>query len=281
MLRATYDEVSGRAERLQIPFNRLGVDPYGISRSHVRRMAGVLCCLYRHYFSVHVDGIERVPEQGRAMLVGNHSGGIPLDGAMVAASVFLELDPPRLVQGMVERFFSALPYSSIWTSKTGQFTGLPEHAVRLLKDDRLLLVFPEGARGTAKLYPERNSLVSFGTGFMRLALQTRSPIVPFGFVGGGNAVPTVVNLYGLAKLIGTPYVPLTPYLLPLPLPVRLDIVYGEPLHFEGSGREDDEVIFGYVEEVKSAIAALIERGRRSRRGDDGWPRLAPGEGDET
>lgn len=281
MLRAIHDELERRAAELQIPFNRLGVDPYGICRDHVVRMAAILRWLYRSYFSVHVQGMEHVPKQGRAMLVGNHSGGIPLDGAMVAASVFLEMDPPRLVQGMVERFFNTLPFSSTWTCKTGQFTGLPQHALRLLNDDRLLMVFPEGARGTAKLYPERNSLVSFGTGFMRLCLQARAPIVPFGFVGGGDAVPTVINLYRLAKLIGTPYVPITPYVLPLPLPVRLDIVYGEPMHFEGTGREDDEVVFGHVERVKSTIAALIERGRRARRGDstsDGGAWTAEGDG---
>ncbi|MEO7111803.1 MAG: 1-acyl-sn-glycerol-3-phosphate acyltransferase, partial [Polyangiaceae bacterium] len=145
--------------------------------------------------------------------------------------------------------------------------GLPEHAIRLLQEDRLLMVFPEGARGTAKLWKERYSLVDFGTGFMRLALKTQTPIIPFGFLGGGDAIPTISNARTLGKLLGVPYIPVTPYLLALPLPVKLEVFYGAPLVFQGTGSEEDEVIFGYVEEVKRSIANLIERGRRARRGD--------------
>ena len=146
--------------------------------------------------------------------------------------------------------------------KTGQFTGIPEHAIRLLEDDRLLLVFPEGARGTAKLFPERHSLVDFGTGFVRLALKTKTPIIPFGFLGGGEAMPTVFNAYALGKLLGVPYIPVTPYGLPLPLPAMMQVRFGEPLLFDGDGTEEDGVILEYVAEVKRSIAKLIADGRR-------------------
>ena len=96
---------------------------------------------------------------------------------------------------------------------------------------------------------------------MRLALRTRSPIVPFGFLGGGDAVPTVTNLYKLGKLIGVPYLPVTPWVLPLPRPVPLSIQYGEPLRFEGTGAEDDETMQRYANQVKARIAELMERGR--------------------
>jgi 1-acyl-sn-glycerol-3-phosphate acyltransferase len=152
-----------------------------------------------------------------------------------------------------------MPFASSWTSRTGQLTGLPEHALQLLEAERLLMVFPEGARGTAKLFHERNTLVGFGTGFMRLALRSRCPIVPFAFVGGGEAVPTILNLRRLARVIGTPYVPLTPYLAPLPLPVRLDIHFGAPVLFEGTGDEEDDAVTRQVEDVKRAIAALQRR----------------------
>lgn len=254
-------------KRLEIPFNRFGVDPFGVSRRHLRRAYSVLTWFYRSYFDVHVEGIDHVPPRGRVMLVGNHSGGVALDAAMVITSQFLDMEPPRLAQGMAEKFIAKTPFFSEWTNRCGQFTGLPEHAVKLLEDDRVLMVFPEGARGTAKLYKDRHSLVGFGTGFMRLALSTKTPIVPLAFVGGGEAIPTIHNSAWLGKLMGAPYVPITPYLATVPLPVRLDILYGEPLHFEGEGDEDDEVIFGYVDEVKQRIAALIERGRRLRRGD--------------
>jgi 1-acyl-sn-glycerol-3-phosphate acyltransferase len=258
------ESIAERVNRLELPFNEFGVDPYGISKKHVAMAAKVLAALYRYYFRVRCFGIEHVPPRGRAMLVGNHSGGYAIDGAMLLTSLLLEMEPPRLGQGMAEKFINRFPVASLWTSRTGQFTGLPEHALRLLEDDRLLMVFPEGARGTAKLYKERYSLVEFGTGFIRLALQTRSPIVPVAILGGGTAVPTVANLYRLGRLVGVPYIPVTPYLLPLPLPAPMELHYGEPLVFSGTGGEDDEVIAGYVEQVKSRIAGLIEKGREQR-----------------
>jgi 1-acyl-sn-glycerol-3-phosphate acyltransferase len=260
------DEVAERLERVELAFDRAGVDPFGLSKWHLLHGYRALKFLYRNYFKVVSHGTEHIPASGRAMLVGNHSGGVALDGAMVIASCFFELDPPRVAQGMAEKFINRFPFASIWASRCGHFTGLPEVAQRLLEDDRLLMVFPEGARGTAKLYKDRWSLTDFGTGFMRLALKTRSPIVPFGFIGGGDAIPTIANLYKLGRLLGVPYIPVTPWLLALPRPVRLEVHYGEPLRFEGTGSEEDEVIEGYVERVKASIASLIETGRASRRG---------------
>jgi 1-acyl-sn-glycerol-3-phosphate acyltransferase len=257
--------IRARVEEIEIPFNRYGVDPYGISREHLAWAFTSLAFLYRSYFRVEVTGVEHVPPRGRAMLVGNHSGGIAIDGMMVIASMFLDMQPPRLAQGMAEKFINRTPFLSSWANRMGQFTGLPEHAIKLLHDERLLMVFPEGARGTAKLYPARNSLVHFGPGFMRLALKTQTPIVPIGYVGGGEALPTIANAYGLGRLLGAPYIPITPYLLPIPLPARVGIHYGEPMRFEGNGTEDDEVIAHYVDLVKASIATLIEDGRARRR----------------
>jgi 1-acyl-sn-glycerol-3-phosphate acyltransferase len=264
-------EVAARVDRLELPFNRYGVDPYGTSKEHVARLLTVFDFFYRHYFSVGVAGIDNVPPRGRAMLVGNHSGGIAIDGAMILASCFFELDPPRLVQAMAEKFMAKFPFAAQWTAKTGQHIGVAETASHLLEDDRLLLVFPEGARGTAKLYPERNSLVQFGSGFLRLAMKTKTPIVPVGFVGGGEAIPTVANSYALGRLLGVPYIPLTPWILAVPAPVRLEITYGEPMIFQGTGTEEDETIEGYVQQVKDRIADLIEIGRQRRRSVLGAP----------
>lgn len=257
-------EIKNRVDQLDIGFNQYGIDKFGVSKEHISLFLSILSKFYRNYFSVTTQGIERVPEQGRVMIVGNHSGGVAIDGAMVIASLLLDKNPPRLAQGMVEKFMNNLPFSSAWNSRAGQLTGLPEHAIQLLNDDRVLLVFPEGARGTAKLYKDRYSLVRFGTGFMRLALQTNTPIVPFAFLGGGEVLPTIMNLKTLGRLVGAPYIPITPYLLPIPLPRPCQVLYGEPMHFDGDGYEDDEVIEMYVAEVKAEIAALIEAGREKR-----------------
>lgn len=262
----TSAEVRERVDRLELPFSRHGVDHYGIDKKELGKLYTLLGWFYHSYFDVEVHGIEHVPPRGRAMLVGNHSGGWALDAVMVIASAFFELDPPRLAQGMAEKFIQKMPFMAWFSARIGQLTGLPEHCTRLLNDDRLLLVFPEGARGTAKLYKDRDSLVGFGTGFVRLALATGAPLVPFAFVGGGEAIPTVANLYGLGKLFGVPYVPVTPYGAAFPLPVRLQILYGEPIHLEGSDHDSDEEIGRHVERVKARIAHLIRQGRMLREG---------------
>lgn len=262
--RSLAEEVDARLSRLELPFNAHGFDAYGVSKDSLAAGLRIAGWMYKKYFSVQCTGIEHVPARGRVLLVGNHSGGYAIDAAMVICACFFELEPPRLAHAMADRFVSRLPFVSRLASRTGQITGLPQHALQLLEDERVLLVFPEGARGTSKLFWDRYSLGAFGTGFMRLALRTRSPIVPFAFLGGGEAVPTVANLKLLGRLFGVPYVPVTPYVLPLPLPARARIRFGPALSFTGTGDESQQVIGEYVERVKSSIAELIAEGLAER-----------------
>src|SRR2546428_5254122 len=136
------DDIAARVERLELGFDARGLDHYGISKWHLKVAFRALALLYRRYFNVTCSGLQNIPPRGRAMLVGNHSGGIALDAAMVIASCLLELEPPRLAQGMAEKFINRFPFASVWARRCGQFTGIPEHAQRLLEDDRLLLGFP-------------------------------------------------------------------------------------------------------------------------------------------
>jgi 1-acyl-sn-glycerol-3-phosphate acyltransferase len=196
------------------------------------------------------------------MLVGNHSGGVPADGGMIIASLFFSIDPPRAVHGMVEKFAQEWPFVSTWFNRVGQLPGLPEHAIRLLNDGRLLMVFPEGARGLGKLYKDRYHLSHFGTGFMRIALQTGTPVIPLAFIGGEEAMPTMFHAKRLARLVGAPYWPVPPYLAALPAArSAARSTTASPCTSEGTGNEPDEVVEGYVEQVKSVINLLVTRGR--------------------
>ncbi len=261
MAQATIED---RIDRLELGFNRHGIDPFGVSKKQLARYLGFLSFFYKTYFHVKVDGIQHVPARGRVMLVGNHSGGIAVDASMVIASLFLEMDPPRLAHAMADKFLGKLPFIADWLTKSGQFLGLPETAEKILDAERPLVVFPEGHHGTAKLYPERHTLVEFGTGFVRMALAKKAPIVPFAFLGAGDAIPTIKNLEGLGKLFGVPYIPVTPYLLPVPKPVPLHIYYGAPMAFTGRGDEEDLIIQRHVQRVKDEIQKLIERGEKER-----------------
>lgn len=257
-------EVAARVEALDLSFNKFGVDPYGIDKHDLIRFVSAFAWVYRFYFKVDVYGLQNVPSRGRGILVGNHSGGVAIDGAMVMGSMLLDAEPPRLPHAMLDKFIHQFPGASQFMARTGQFTGNPDQAKRLLNDERLILAFPEGARGTAKLAKNADTLVEFGTGFMRLALETKSPIIPFGFVGGGDALPTIANLKRLGRMFGVPYIPVTKWGLLIPKPTRFQLLYGKPMFFEGTGHERDEEVNAKVEQVKERIHVLVRQGRALR-----------------
>ncbi len=256
-------ELSARVDAAVHDVNRLGYDKWGFSPASAKRTLLLMEWLYRHYFRVEVHGIDRVP-QGRGLLIGNHSSQIAYDGMMVATAMLLDAEPPRAVKAMIEKTFQRLPIVNVLMTRSGQITGLPENCERLLAEEELLMVFPEGARGSGKLWKDRYKLVDFGTGFVRLALEMRAPITPFAFIGGEETAPAFFNIEPLARVFGLPYFPITPTVLPLPLPARCSIWFGEPMFFEGTGNEEDAEVMPMVEKVKSRIAELIAEGLAAR-----------------
>ena len=257
-------EVIARVERLDIAFNVDGYDRYGISRDHLVRFLSALKPVYEHWSRVTSFDTGNVPTSGRAILAGNHSGGVGFDALMVLCSLVFDREPPRLAHGMMEQSLAKIPFANTVFSRMGQFSGYSRHAEHLLEDERLLLVFPEGPRGSGKLFRERYQLARFGTGFMRLALKTKSPVIPFAFVGAEEAFPALANAKWLAKLFGASYLPITPQLVPLPLPLSCQVYYGEPMYFEGTGNESDEVVAELVSRVRNAVQRMVDRGCLAR-----------------
>jgi 1-acyl-sn-glycerol-3-phosphate acyltransferase len=260
------DEIEDRISRMGIQVNAFGYDRWGFSPRDARRALALVRWFYRHYFRVEVHGIDNVPP-GRVLLIGNHSGQLAYDGMLVAGAMALDAEPPRQVRAMIERFFALVPGVSIMMTRLGQLTGTPRNAARLLADeDAAVLVFPEGERGGGRVWRDRYKVLGFGQGFMRMALETEAPIVPFGFIGGEEMAASLSRMKPLARLLGTPYVPLSPTLVPLPLPVKVRIHFGEPLRFFGAPDDEDEVVLGKVAEVEAAVDRLIQDGLAQRRG---------------
>jgi 1-acyl-sn-glycerol-3-phosphate acyltransferase len=237
-----------------------------------RPLLAALTFAYRYWFRVDTRGVDNVPE-GRVLLIGNHAGNtFAWDGAMLAEALLLEGDPPRIVRGMAEYFLPTIPFFNVYMQRFGSIVGTPENCVQLLEQEEAIMVFPEGQRGFVKTYKQRYQLQTFGLGFMRLALETDTPIVPIGIVGGEEQSPGLANLRSLGRLVGAPAFPITvtfPWLGPagfIPLPVKYYIEFGEPLRFEGDPTEDDATIGEKVEVVKDAIRELIEAGLSRRRG---------------
>jgi len=244
--------------------NELGLDPFGLSVDYALAGMGPFFWLYKHYFRVDAQGLEHVPA-GRVLFVANHSGQLPFDAAMIGAAMLAEADPPRAVRSMVEKWMPSLPYVSIFMSRMGQVVGTPENCRRLLESGEAILVFPEGARGINKLWRDRYRLSEFGLGFMRLALETDTPVVPISVVGGEEQAPMLFNLKPMAKLLGFPAFPITPTVLPFPLPSRYHLRFGAPMRFAGSPNDEDAELERKVREVKATIQAMLDRGLKERR----------------
>jgi 1-acyl-sn-glycerol-3-phosphate acyltransferase len=257
-----------RKERLQAlarTGNEYGVDPFGFNLDYSLSALAPFFWLYRNYHRVEAYGAEKVPP-GRVLLVSNHSGQLPMDGAMIGVALLLEADPPRAIRSMVEKWVPSLPYVSTFMARVGQIVGTPENCRRLLEAEEAILVFPEGVRGLGKLWPQRYQLQDFGLGFMRLALETNTPIVPIAVVGAEEQSPALVDVKPLAKLLGFPSFPLTVTGLPLPLPTKYRIYFGDPLRFTGRPDDEDSELDKKVRTVKSAIQSMLNQGLKERQG---------------
>jgi 1-acyl-sn-glycerol-3-phosphate acyltransferase len=254
-----------RIKALPTRQNEYGYDPFGFNREEAKLAILVGRWFYRHYFRCRVHGIEQVPP-GRVMLVANHSGQLPFDGMCIAAAMLLDAKPARMVRSMIERFVPTLPYASYLLQRWGQIVGDPDNCIRLLRDEEMILVFPEGAKGISKPFTQRYQLQPFGHGFMRLALATQTPIVPVAVVGAEEQAPAF-NVRPIAKLLGTPAFPVMPFppFFPiLPLPSRYAITFGEPRLFAGDPDDDDEVIEPLVKSVRLSIESMIRVGLKNR-----------------
>jgi 1-acyl-sn-glycerol-3-phosphate acyltransferase len=263
--------IEERLAKVPNQLNEFGFDPYGMSPEWLRRASLPSALLYRYYFRVETFGIDRLP-RGRVLVIANHAGQLPFDGAMLATSLLLEAEPPRVARAMGEYWIPRLPWVSVAAARSGALVGTPQNCIRMLENSECVVVFPEGVRGMNKLYSQRYQLQRFGMGFMRLALETATPIVPVAIVGSEEQQPGLVNLASLGRLLGMPALPITPtfpLLGPLgllPLPVKYRIHFGAPMQFTGDPSDEDSIIDVKVEEVKAEILRLLECGVRERSG---------------
>ena len=222
--------------------------------------------LYRYWFRVDVEGTEHVPLDGAALLVSNHAGALPPDAPMIAKAIREELPRPRPVHLTVEHFFKGYPGFAMLVPKVGGVAAHPANVHRLLHDEReLVLVFPEGRKGSEKLYKERYRLRRFGRGgFVEAAMRGRAPIVPVAVVGAEEAMPAFAQLKPLQRLTGLIYFPITPTwphfgLLGMVgyLPAKFKIRFLPPVRTDDMGDEpwEDKAL---VQTVAHDVRATIQ-----------------------
>lgn len=271
-IQAIDPEVWDRIRQMDAGQNEYGYDPFGFEPEFLKYVVPIVKRIYDSYFRTRVVGIDNIPDSGRVLLVANHTGQIPVDGLLMGAATLLSKRPPRMMRSMVEHWVPTLPFISWLFARMGQVVGTRENCRILLRREGCIGVFPEGIRGSNKTYDRAYELQRFGLGFMRLALETDTPIVPVGIVGGEEQFPAIWDFESLAKLLGMPAFPVSPtfpLLGPLgamPLPVKYHLHFGEPLTFEGSSDDEDRIIRGKVERVRSSLRQLIHQGLDERQG---------------
>ena len=251
------------------------VDPFGLDPKYEEKFRPLIDLFYRRYFRVEAKGIHHVPDQGRCVIVSNHSGTLPLDGLLLRATMHHEHPARRELRWLAEDFLFHLPFAGVIMNRLGAVRACQENAERLLEQENALAVFPEGEKGVSKLYRERYRLQRFARGgFVRLCLRTQSPLIPCAIVGAEEANPMLYRLEYLPRLLGLPYLPITPtfpWLGPLglmPAPSKWKITFGTPLNFEQYGPEaaDDHLLVSRLsDEVQNTIDKMLSRSLADRK----------------
>jgi 1-acyl-sn-glycerol-3-phosphate acyltransferase len=250
-------------------------DEWGFDEEFAELVEPLFAFLYERWWRVKVVGAERVPTHARALLTANHAGILPWDATMISVALLREHPLPRYPRFLVLDWAFDLPWVSAGMRKVGGVVASPYNAMRLLEQDHLVAVFPEGVKGTGKPYSERYRLQRFGRGgFVEIALRTGAPIVPVAVVGSEEIYPKIADLPGVARLIGAPYFPVTPtfpWLGPfgvVPLPSKWRIEFLEPIEtasYGPEGADDRALVLELSEQVRDRIqqalyANLLKRG---------------------
>ena len=229
---------SGRDDALEDP--RLSdVDEWGRSE-RFRALARTLYePVYSKWFRVRWEGLEKIPDEGGALLVANHAGAIPSDAPVIMHGIEKELGRP--VYGLADYFFRTVPVVGTLWARGGGVSARPANAYRLLKEQgQLVLDFPEGTKGPSKSFTDRYQLRRFGRGgFVEIAMRAGVPVIPIAVTGSEETMPVVFRIPAVAKLLGLPYFPVTANLIALgplgvlvPFPAKFTLRVLDPVSFD-------------------------------------------------
>jgi 1-acyl-sn-glycerol-3-phosphate acyltransferase len=251
-------------------------DEWGFDEEFAEAVYPLFEFLYDVWWRVEAEGVRNVPSHGRALLVSNHAGALfPFDASMILLAIMKQHPLPRWARFLVLDWAFLLPFVSAFMRRVGGVPASKHNAARLLEQDELVMVFPEGAKGTGKPFSERYRLQRFGRGgFVEVALRTGSPIVPVAVVGSEEIYPKLAESRTLGRAVGAPFMPITPtfpWLGPfglIPLPSRWRIEFCEPIDLSGHSPEDAEdrrVVFDLSERVRETIQERLYENLVKRR----------------
>lgn len=274
---ALTDPVAYLSKRVPSYVERYGgekEDEWGYSLETYARWEPFFRFLLEDYFKVNIKGIENIPSDGKAILVGNHSGLLPLDGAMISIAMGNYHSSPRRVRYLVTDWFFSLPGVGSWIRETGQVRATLDNAQKLLADDELVGIYPEGIRGVGKPFKDRYRVLDFHPGFVQLAIETGTPLIPVATVGGDEIFPNFTNVKKIAQLLHMPFYPITlgfPWLpFPLmffPLPVRWMIKIHKPIYLDypKEKAKDRKLVLKIAREIQHQIQTDLNELLRKRK----------------
>ncbi|MFC4529823.1 lysophospholipid acyltransferase family protein [Sphaerisporangium dianthi] len=230
--------------------------------------------LYRHWFRVQTTGMDNVPGEAGALVVANHSGTVPVDALMLQVALHDEHPAHRPLRLLGADLVYQLPVLGHLSRKSGHTLACPEDADRLMRKGELVGVFPEGFKGVGKPFSERYRLQRFGRGgFVASAIRAQVPIIPCAIVGAEEIYPKIGDWRSLARLLGLPYVPITPmfpWLGPLglvPLPSKWMIEFGEPVRtdeYDPEEADDPMIVFNLTDQIRELVQQQLNRLRLQR-----------------
>lgn len=249
------------------------VDSFGLDREYRAAWGPAMRFLFERYWRVEVSGIEHVPATGPALVVANHSGAGPADAFMLAVALDLRHPARRCLRVLYDKFVDVLPWLGPIYNRLGGVASSFANAETLLRRGEVVGLFPEGIAGVEKRFSERYRLRPFRTGTARLSIRTDSPVVPVAIVGAGEAYPVIARLYRAGRLVGLPWIPVTP-LFPLcglagalPLPTKWHMRFCAPIHPPApDGRPNEEMASDLTARVRTAIEVALRELLAERRG---------------
>jgi 1-acyl-sn-glycerol-3-phosphate acyltransferase len=242
------------------------VDEYGFDAEVTERfLLAAVRPLAQKWFRVEVRGAENIPTDGGALVVSNHSGTLPVDGLVTMVSVHDSTG--RHLRPLGADLVFRMPVIGEMARKGGATLACNEDAQRMLAGGELVGVWPEGFKGIGKPYSDRYKLQRFGRGgFVSAAIRTGVPIIPCSVVGAEEIYPLVGNVPSLARLLGVPYIPITPFfplLGPLgmvPLPSKWLIEFGEPIRtdaYDEGAADDPMLVFNVTDQVRETVQQTL------------------------
>ncbi len=254
LLRGGYRAIRTALGLLEAPLDAYGEDP-----ELVRELSPLASFLFDTYWRVSVEGAANLPG-GPCLLAANHAGALPLDGPMVRLAIARQRPDLPPARWLAEESVLRVPLLGVLLNRIGAVRATPANALRLLEEQKPLIVFPEGTHGAGKSFRRRYELRPFGRGgFVKIALRARAPIVPVAIVGAGEAMPVLATVP--LQSFGIPHLPLT---LP-PLPTKWVIRFGEPLAVELGEEDEAAQIARWTERVRTLVEQMLQGILSSRR----------------